>query len=274
MSNNSLRYYDDIAGRAHLQLAETHASGIVIVEGESDRDALASIVSRRCLLVAGNRRSVFDTATSLLDIGNSRIICVFDPDFVSDPAELEDKSVLFPYPTADLESFILELGAAEIAIKSAVPRGQLDKVGGVAQVVWHIKANLRGVSTIRLLNAVYDWGLSFNASLSSFVSVNGDVDLEKYLRMLLAKRAPNKAHPILEIDSVQARVAECEAPDRYRGRDFLQLYSGLLSRGYLKAKHGLSLSAASLEYALEVAAPAMLANSDWGRALQEKWERL
>lgn len=270
----SLQRYDDIVGRVHLQLGESDSEAVILVEGDSDRGALSRLVDRRYIISTGSRRKVFKTASSLLDIGDSRIICVYDRDFEEGPGTPINDSMLYPYPTADLESFILELGVAESAIESALAEGGLIKSGGPNGVVKRIKTLLQPVSTLRQLNARHGWGLNFSVSLSGFVDSAGQFDRGGYIKMLCAKARQVQSVDAIDENCLEQEMSRCLPPAEYRGRDFLQVFSGLVAKGHLKAKYGRSTSAGSLEYALEVAAPSIIETSDWGANLRVRWKNM
>lgn len=267
----SLQRYDDIVGRVHLQLGESDSEAVILVEGDSDRGALSRLVDRRYIISTGSRHKVFKTASSLLGIGDSRIICVYDRDFEENPDAPISDSMLHPYPTADLESFVLDLGVAESAIESALAEGGLIESGGPSGVVNRIKTLLEPVSTMRQLNARHGWGLNFSVSLSGFVDSSGRFDREGYIKMLCAKARQGQSVVAIDEKCLEQELLHCLPPVEYRGRDFLQVFAGLVTKGHLKAKYGRSTSAGNLEYALEVAAPSIIETSDWGADLRVKW---
>ncbi|MDH5152731.1 hypothetical protein [Kocuria palustris] len=275
MSRGSLRNYEDVAGRAHMDLTSRTASAIVIVEGSSDRGALSNIISRKRIFVAGSRNSVFETAEELRKLNDSKYLCVYDCDFVDHELAGNHPDHCHPYPTADLESFVLDLGCATAMIESMVSQSHNSPAKDYSGIVHRAKQELTNISKLRLLNAQNAWNFPFSEiGIKTVVQPDGSVDYEKYINIMCAKRRSRISTGAPAPEQVLHLVASVSDPGKYRGRDLLSILSQYLSKdGACPAKHGIGTSEGNLEVAVHTAARTYIEGTDWGNKLSDAFEK-
>lgn len=270
---DSLRSYDDLPGRVHLHLALADSTKPVIVEGISDSRALSRVVTGTSIFPAGDRKRVLEAALSLMDIGDTQFWCVFDLDFHDEPFPEILTDWCYPYPSADLEATLLDLGMARELVEGAVSAERLDKCGGPELIVESAQKGARQLALLRTLDARHKWSLPFSAvSPTPFISEDGDVDLETYARKLhFRKASQSEAYSEIEaIEDIVAAIDYSEPTRGYRGRDFLSIILKLLTTDAFKAKSGLKFSFNSLEYSLMTGAAYVIEASTWGKELRNK----
>jgi hypothetical protein len=264
--DGSLREHDDLVGRFHLEL-QTVSGGIVLTEGPTDRAALQLIVPPSRIFVVGPKPQLLDTCRGLEKLGDHRFVAVFDRDF--DPMPVGTTFAIHVYENGDLEAAVLAMGIGLSLLETIVPSLKLAAAGGADQVLDEAIVAIFPVSRLRAANREQQWGLPFDeVDIGRYVGANRSLEVGNFVRALRAACFAHRHTGVPEeADLLCAAEADCDVK-HFRGRDLLCVLERYLRSTALRHRRGVDPSRESLGVMVQVAAPGVLATSDWGLELQ------